>query len=243
MESQAHPPVRPSKNRGLFFLVDFAVSFYAEVIAHPFKSGAFYFVAGLIPALFVGWILFPMVLYSGHPQPFNFNHSVHMDPERVEGIEGDTDLEKCLFCHQFREDGTFAGIPKLETCMMCHEDPDSPMTESPDEKIFLAEYVANEKEIPWLVYTRQPDCVYFSHIAHVKMGDLECEICHGDLGKRERLPKYKKNRLSGYSIDIWGRNIAGYKSNPWDRMKMDDCADCHTETGKEEYNACFVCHK
>jgi hypothetical protein len=26
-------------------------------------------------------------------------------------------------------------------------------------------------------------------------------------------------------------------------MKMDDCAECHTETGHEEHNACFVCHK
>jgi hypothetical protein len=26
-------------------------------------------------------------------------------------------------------------------------------------------------------------------------------------------------------------------------MKMDDCADCHTEAGVEENNACFVCHK
>jgi uncharacterized paraquat-inducible protein A len=44
-------------------------------------------------------------------------------------------------------------------------------------------------------------------------------------------------------MDIWGRNIAGYKKNTWDRMKMDDCADCHTQKGKENNNACFVCHK
>jgi len=24
---------------------------------------------------------------------------------------------------------------------------------------------------------------------------------------------------------------------------MDDCGDCHTKTGHEENNACFVCHK
>jgi len=243
MEKQAQASGRPAKDRKLFFLLDFLVSFYAEVISHPFKSGAFYFMAGFIPALFVGWILFPMALYSELPQPFNFSHAVHMDPERVDGIDGDTDLEKCFFCHGFREDGTFAGIPKLENCIQCHEDPDSPMTESPDEKIFLTEYVANEQDIPWRVYSRQPDCVYFSHIAHVKMGDLECEICHGDHGRSNRMPKYKKNLLTGYSIDIWGRNIAGYKSNPWDRMKMDDCGDCHTEAGVEENNACFVCHK
>jgi hypothetical protein len=26
-------------------------------------------------------------------------------------------------------------------------------------------------------------------------------------------------------------------------MKMDDCAECHTENDLEENNACFVCHK
>jgi len=73
--------------------------------------------------------------------------------------------------------------------------------------------------------------------------EMACQTCHGDHGKNDKLPIYKKNRLTGYSIDIWGRNIAGYKRNTWDRMKMDDCADCHTEEGKAENNACFVCHK
>jgi hypothetical protein len=26
-------------------------------------------------------------------------------------------------------------------------------------------------------------------------------------------------------------------------MKMDDCAQCHKQKGKENNNACFVCHK
>jgi len=202
-----------------------------------------YFFAGLIPSLFIGWILFPVALYSSHQQPINFSHSLHLDPERVDGIEGDTDLEKCLFCHTFRDDGTFAGIPRLGKCMECHDDPESPLGDSPGEKEFLKEYVADEKEIPWLSYSRQPDCVYFSHIAHVKMGKQDCKTCHGDHAKTDRLPVYKENRLTGYSINIWGKNIAGYKANTWDRMKMDDCAECHSKKGHEEKNACFVCHK
>jgi hypothetical protein len=103
--------------------------------------------------------------------------------------------------------------------------------------------VSKHKEVPWLSYYRQPDCVYFSHIAHVQMGELDCRTCHGDHGKTERLPEYQANRLTGYSINIWGKWIAGYKINPWDRMKMDDCAECHTEKGHKENNECFVCHK
>ncbi len=208
----------------------------------PFSlKGWLFFLAGLVPALIAGWVIFPMVLYSSQEQPFNFSHVIHADPDI--GIGGDTELETCLYCHYFRDDGTFAGIPDLYACTMCHDDPEYPMGDSEDEMIFLEQYVAEDKEVPWLVYSRQPDCVYFSHIAHVKMGEMDCTTCHGDFGQSEKPPVYKQNRLSGYSIDIWGRNIAGFKTDTWDRMKMSDCAECHTEMGHEENNACFVCHK
>ena len=145
MQNPTTPPKGPSKNRRLFFLWDFLVSFYADVITYPLRSGLVYFMAGLIPALIVGWILFPWVLYSAQPQPLQFSHAVHTDPDI---IEGDTELETCLYCHNFRDDGTFVGLPRLETCMDCHDDPEYPMGESPDEEKFLAEYVAHEKEIP-----------------------------------------------------------------------------------------------
>jgi len=127
--------------------------------------------------------------------------------------------------------------------MECHDDPDFPLGESLEEKKLMEEYVAHEKEIPWLVYSRQPDCVYFSHNAHVKMGEEACQTCHGDHAETDILPPYQENRLTGYSINIWGKNIAGFKTHTWDRMKMDDCAECHTKNEKEENNACFVCHK
>ena len=243
MENQTHSSEKSPKGGWISSLIELVLSYYAYIISQPFRSGLFWFLGGLVPALFVGWILFPMALYSEQPQPMNFNHALHLDPEKVDGIEGETEAEKCLFCHYFRDDGTFAGIPKLEDCMMCHDDPEYQLGESEQEKAFLETFVAEEKEIPWLSYYRQPDCVYFSHVAHVKMGDMECSECHGDHGTSERLPAYKANRLTGYSIDIWGRRISGIKKNSWDRMKMDDCAECHSENGLEENNACFVCHK
>ncbi len=205
-------------------------------------EGCFFFLAGLISSLIIGWIIFPMALYSEQKQPINFSHAIHTNPEFVE-IEAETEIEKCLYCHSFREDGTFTGIPKLEKCMECHDDPESPLGSNPEEKKFLKLYVAQEKEIPWLSYFRQPNCVYFSHIAHVKMGNIGCKRCHGDHGKSHDLPMYQRNRLTGYSRYIWGRNIAGWKFHPWDSMKMDDCAECHKKMGHEENNACFVCHK
>lgn len=244
MENSTNTSAKPPKNGKGPLLWNFFVSFCSFMIARLFHSVSICFFAGLILALFVGWFIFPMVLYSEHQQPLNFRHSTHMDPERVDGIDGDTELERCLYCHSFRADGTFVGNPKLEDCMVCHDDPESPYGKNPLETYFLRVYVAKKKEIPWFSYTRQPDNVYFSHIAHVKMGKLDCQTCHGDLAtSSSRLPAYKKNRLTGYSINIWGKNISGYKVNIWDRMKMNDCAECHTDKGKEEDNACFVCHK
>ncbi|MFZ7111335.1 MAG: menaquinone reductase multiheme cytochrome c subunit QrcA [Desulfatiglandales bacterium] len=241
MKDKKAPSDKSSKGGWIHTLVHVALSYYSELISHPLRSGLVYFVVGLVPALIIGWLLFPMALYSKQAQPIEFSHAIHTLPDI--GIEGETEVERCIYCHEFRDDGTFSGIPTLAKCMECHDDPNSPLGEEPEEERFLKQYVAGKEEIPWSIYYRQPDCVYFSHIAHVKMGNLDCGNCHGDHGKSEKLPLYRENRLTGYSINIWGKNIAGYKSNPWDRMKMDDCAECHTDKGQEQNNACFVCHK
>ncbi len=205
--------------------------------AKDWIEGICFFILGFIGALIVGWFLFPMALYSEHTQPIDFNHAIHL-----ENVEGDTLTEKCLYCHEFYEDGTFAGIPRIEKCEDCH-DPESPMGDSLEEKKFLTKYQAQEKEIPWYHYYRQPPCVYFPHISHVKMAKIACKTCHGDHGTSELLPVYQENRISGYSRNIWGKHISGYKEHTWDRMKMDDCAECHTKKGHEEFNSCFTCHK
>ncbi len=196
------------------------------------------FIIGIVISLIIGWAVFPKLLYSQKTQPVNFNHAMHMDPE--------ISAEGCASCHYFREDGSFSGIPKLASCAECHEDV---LGESEEEARFVEEYVKTGKEVPWLVYARQPDCVFFSHIAHVKMGNMECKTCHGDIGVSTQTRVYEENRITGYSRDIWGKNIAGFKKNTWDRMKMDDCAECHKANNVNQGSVqtlrggCFVCHK
>ncbi len=194
-----------------------------------------FFIIGLVASLVLGWVIFPQLLYSKKNQPIDFNHALHN--ELVE--------DGCESCHFFREDGTYSGVPKLEQCIDCHEEVNG---EDPEEEKFVTQYVAKGREVPWLVYARQPDCVFFSHIAHVKMGQMDCVTCHGHIGESESLKVYEENRITGYSRDIWGKNIAGIKWNSWDRMKMDDCADCHKQN-KVNLNSvqtnrggCFVCH-
>ena len=195
-----------------------------------------FFILGLIASLVVGWVIFPQVLYSQKKQPVDFSHALHN--EEVE--------DGCESCHFFREDGTYSGIPKLAQCIDCHEEVNG---EDPEEEKFVNEFVAKDREVPWLIYSRQPQNVFFSHAAHVIKGEMDCVTCHGHIGESESLPVYEENRISGYSRDIWGKNIAGIKRNSWDRMKMDDCAECHRNENVNQNSVqtlrggCFVCHK
>jgi len=191
--------------------------------------GVIFFIVAFVACFLSGTLLFPKLLYSKKEQPFNFDHVLHA------GETGD-----CETCHFFREDGSFSGMPKLETCLDCHTE--DALGETEDEAIFVEKYVAEEKEVPWYVHSRQPDNVFFSHAAHIQAAGMECVTCHGHVEEATSSRVYEENRITGYSRDIWGKNIWGIKKDPWDRMKMDDCAACHKkETGHQGY--CFQCHK
>ncbi|MBF0100470.1 MAG: cytochrome C [Desulfobacterales bacterium] len=188
-----------------------------------------FFIIGLIGSLVVGWIIFPMLLYSEKKQPIDYNHAIHLD-----AVDNG-----CESCHFFREDGTFSGIPKLSQCVDCHGEVQG---SNPEEKRFVEEYVQKETEVPWLAYSRQPDCVFFSHVVHVKTAEMKCEVCHGPIGSSEHSKEYEQNRITGLSRAIWGPSIAGFRKNSWDSMKMDVCGQCHEkETGSK--GPCFQCHK
>lgn len=203
-------------------------------------SGGFiilFFIVGFVLSMILGWVVFPQVLYSQKEQPIDFNHALHN--ELVD--------EGCESCHFFREDGTYSGVPTMAQCIDCHEDVQG---EDPEEEKFVTEYAQKYREVPWLVYARQPDCVFFSHAAHVKKADMSCITCHGPIGESEHLKPYEYNRITGVSRDIWGKSISGmFNKNPWDKMKMDDCAKCHEEAGNPAFSeqtkrdGCFVCHK
>ena len=188
-------------------------------------------IVGLVAMLIVGWVIFPQLLYSTQEQPVQFDHELHV-----------AEVGDCEGCHYFREDGTFSGVPTLNECIECHE---YPMGDSEEELKFVDEYVAENKEVPWLVYSRQPDNVFFSHAAHVIKAGMDCLVCHGPIEESTSLKPYQENRVTGYSRDIWGEDLTGLsflKKHPWDSMKMDDCARCHEkEMGNK--GDCFQCHK
>ncbi len=178
-----------------------------------------------------GWIAFPELLYNSQSQPIDFNHRLHAKIAD----------NGCETCHSLRLDGSFSGIPEIEKCRTCHVEVVKGGT---NEKRLIRDYIEKETEIPWFVYARQPNSVFFSHAAHIKSAQLICETCHGNIGQSTGLRIYEENRLTGYSRDIWGSGIVSA-----DGMKMDDCVDCHHQKGQigmsvqTKKEGCFVCHK
>lgn len=167
-------------------------------------------------ALAGGWGLFSSVLFTSHDQPVQFSHAIHT---------GDAVGLTCEDCHLFRDDGTFAGIPTLEQCSSCHAEP---LGSSANEQAFVEIYVRNNREVPWFVYSRQPDNVFFPHSVHARKASLECTACHGDHGSSETLRPIELNRISGYSRDL-------------SAMSMDRCIDCHATNNRR--SACLDCHQ
>ncbi len=187
------------------------------------------FLAGLTATLALGWFVFPLVLYRTETQPLAFNHKVHTSDQ-----SGMT----CDMCHEFNVDGTFKGIPSVAKCAECHA---SEIGSSAAEKTLVEEYIGPEKEIPWKVYSRQPDNAFFSHAIHVTRAGVPCDECHGAYGSSDSMKVYQVNRITGYSRDIWGRDISGFFPPPGEGMKMDRCVHCHHERRVDD--SCIDCHK
>lgn len=194
-------------------------------------SGKISFFAGFAAMLVAGWVGFPRLLYRSMPQPLSFSHTAHT---------GEKAGMKCEDCHELRADGSFSGIPALEKCSGCHA---APMTETAAEKTLIEKYVTPNREIPWLVYSRQPDNVYFSHANHIRLAKLGCKQCHGDHETSSTLRPYQEDRITGYSKDIWGSSISriSFGKGRRDGMRMDDCIACHRE--HKVADSCLACHK
>ena len=187
------------------------------------------FAIGFTFAVMTGWVAFPSALYVRKVQPLEFHHKTHSEK---------SGFTECESCHAFGNAGEFTGIPSIETCAGCHADK---LGTSKSEAILVDDYIKRGREIPWLVYGRQPKNVWFSHATHTRLAGLACSDCHGNFGESDQPRIYEQNRISGYSRDIWGHSISRLRRAPHDGMKMSDCEDCHRRHHVEV--GCLGCHE
>ena len=102
------------------------------------------------------------------PVAVSFSHYVHANQHKMQ----------CNSCHQNIDTQERAGIPNIEVCRLCHTNVINPAS-AKEKQVF--NYVKDNKLIPWQTYYVVPDFVIFSHRRHVKIGNLDCVLCHGDM--------------------------------------------------------------
>jgi Zn finger protein HypA/HybF involved in hydrogenase expression len=151
----------------------------------------------LVVCLIPGWS-------GAQTQPINYSHKVHVQELEI----------ACEDCHSNVEQNARALIPNVELCGACHVDTEA---EKQDERE-VAILVEKGERIPWTQVHVVPDYAYFSHRRHVTLGQLQCELCHGDVSQMEE--PFTKPSVS---------------------MDMEWCMECHEQRGAS--NDCYACHR
>lgn len=158
-------------------------------------------------------------------QPIFYSHKVHAGINQI----------NCLYCHAGAEKSKHAMIPSSNVCMNCHKqiseytgDKEHPLKTAegearngtqeiqrlysyagwdPVKKDYKRDPKGNiiAKPIQWTKIHNLPDHVYFNHSQHVKVGQIQCQRCHGNIEEMDEV----------------------YQSAP---LSMGWCINCHRQT-------------
>ncbi|HLR37243.1 MAG TPA: cytochrome c3 family protein [Chitinophagaceae bacterium] len=191
-------------------------------------------------------------------QPIFYSHKVHAGINQI----------NCLYCHAGAEKSRMAMIPSPNICMNCHEvineytgntlqdmegNPVDGTAEiqklyeyagwDPDKK----EYTEPAKPIEWTKVHNLPDYVYFNHSQHVKVGQIQCQTCHGEIQKMDEVHQHATLGM-GWCVNCHRDTKVQFKDNGYYTIfskyqeqikahKIDsvtvemqggtDCAKCH----------------
>lgn len=112
-------------------------------------------------------------------QPIQFSHKVHAGDNKID----------CQFCHSYARRSASSGVPPVATCMNCHKEAGGiPGRTMPEEVNKVRAAFAAGTPIEWVKVHDVPDFVYFSHRAHIRIGEelgkigdkgFTCQNCHG----------------------------------------------------------------
>jgi hypothetical protein len=151
-----------------------------------------------------GYWRFPSTLQA---QPLRMSHANHVKEA------------KCTACHRTVAKAERAGTPTTAKCNSCHKGKQSKDPEGLKEEAKLATYIDRKAEIPWIRLYSVPPHVFFSHQAHV-LAKVECDSCHGPIGKEAVLPVRAPNP---------------------EAISMKACMGCHAQQKADD--DCLACHR
>jgi cytochrome c2 len=134
-------------------------------------------------------------------QPIYFSHKVHAGVNQI----------NCLYCHGGAWESKHAGIPTMNVCMNCHKvistyekgpeilDEDGNKVNGSAEIQKLYQYAgftpgpgaqwdpSRGKSPQWVKIHNLPDHVYFNHAQHTRVGNVQCQTCHGNIQTMDKV--------------------------------------------------------
>lgn len=143
-------------------------------------------------------------------QPIFYSHKVHAGINQI----------NCLYCHAGAEKSRQAMIPSPNICMNCHKQINSYSGEGehplktaegksvngteqiqllykyagwdPVKKDYNRDAKGNILATPiqWVKIHNLPDHVYFNHSQHVKVGQIQCQRCHGSIEEMDEVYQF-----------------------------------------------------
>jgi hypothetical protein len=115
-------------------------------------------------------------LWAADPpeQPIPFSHKLHVGTVKLQ----------CKMCHPNPDPGESMTIASASVCMQCHSaiKADSPAIQK------LAQYVKDNKPVPWVRVYQAPAYVWYSHRSHLNAKAV-CADCHGPVAESEKVAR------------------------------------------------------
>lgn len=206
---------------------------WSVLFGHPLFRGVLAFVLVVMIGKGVYDKVYSIGIEQGYApeQPIAFSHKLHAGMYEID----------CNYCHNGVNRGKSATIPSANICMNCHN---TIKIESPEiRKIWKA--VEKNKPIKWVRIHNLPDLAYFNHAQHVKVGQIECEKCHGPVKEMEVVEQYSPLTM-GWCINCHRETVVKSEGNAYydkmveihqanygkGTMKVEDiggleCSKCH----------------
>jgi mono/diheme cytochrome c family protein len=193
-----------------------------NLVRHPSFVGfaSFIFIAIMLKMVIDGLYSVGIQQDYSPTQPIAYSHKVHA---------GDFQIQ-CEYCHTGVATSRQANIPSASVCMNCHSaivkitGADEPSEEI--QKIFDA--VENNRPIEWVRIHNLPDLAYFNHAQHYKVGDIECQTCHGPIETMEVVRQHSTLTM-GWCIDCHRETIL-----QTDNAYYDQLVELHKTVSKED---------
>lgn len=172
-----------------------------------YRNKAYLLILVILLFIFAGYFLVEGAMGLGRQQgyqpeqPIFFSHEVHPGMNKI----------SCLYCHGGANDSKHANIPSVNVCMNCHmsvsvysgapivrDDGTTVDANAEIQKLYKyagwnpesKSYDKPGKPIEWVRIHNLPDHVYFNHSQHVKVGQIACQTCHGEIQKMKEVRQF-----------------------------------------------------